>query len=336
MADLYITEHGISLHRSGESLLLKKDGTQFKELELKNIETIQIFGYAQASSQVLFELLERGIELAFYNSSGNLIGQLTPPHVKNIELRMKQYDLSKNESFKLDFGKEMIQGKMESCIYLLEEFGKNSEFDFRSEILALKDLKSASSLSQNIESLLGFEGIFAKRYYENYGKLFREKGLFNGRSRRPPKDAANSVLSLLYTILTNRISAYIDGIGFDPYIGFLHSLEYGRLSLGCDMIEPLRPLFCDWFTLKLFNQKRIKPEDFRVEDNGYYLDDLSRKKFYPLLHNELKENRDYLYLRGELLDWVKMQTEWLKTVFLAGSVTSFKEYAKAKQNNGTG
>ena len=336
MADLYITEHGITLHRSGDSLLLKKEGVQIKELELKNIETIQVFGYVSVSSQVLFTLLERGIELAYYNSMGNLIGQLTPPHVKNVELRMKQYELSKNEEFKLDFGKELIQGKMESCLYLLEEFGKNSEYDLRNEIQSLRKIKSDLNSAKEVGSLLGFEGIFAKGYYEGYGKLFREKEIFNGRSRRPPKDVGNSVLSLLYTILTNRISAYIDGIGFDPFIGFLHSLEYGRLSLGCDMIEPLRPLFCDWFTLKLFNQKRIKSEDFRIEVNGYYLDDNSRKKFYPLLHNELKENRDYLYMRGELLDWVKIQTEWLKKVFVDGRVSSFKDFCKSRQLDATG
>ncbi|MBK7057071.1 MAG: CRISPR-associated endonuclease Cas1 [Leptospiraceae bacterium] len=111
MADVYITEHGITLHRSGESLVLKKEGVQIKELELKNIETIQVFGYVQASSHVLFELLERGIEFAYYNSNGNLIGQLTPPHVKNVELRYKQYELSKDENFKLEFAKELIQGK---------------------------------------------------------------------------------------------------------------------------------------------------------------------------------------------------------------------------------
>ena len=102
------------------------------------------------------------------------------------------------------------------------------------------------------------------------------------------------------------------------------------------MIEPLRPLFCDWFTLKLFNQKRIKSEDFEVRDNGYYLNDLSRKKFYPLLHNELKENRDYLYMRGELLDWVKFQTEWMKKVFTDGSVISLKEFSKSKDMNAAG
>jgi CRISPR-associated protein Cas1 len=336
MADIYITEHGITLHRSGESLVLKKEGVQIKELELKNIETIQVFGYVQASSHVLFELLERGIEFAYYNSNGNLIGQLTPPHVKNVELRYKQYELSKDENFKLEFAKELIQGKMESCLYLLEEFSKNANIELRIEIQALRAVRLEANEAKDIPALMGYEGIFAKRYYENYGRLFREEGVFNGRSKRPPRDVGNSVLSLLYTILTNRISAYIDGIGFDPFIGFLHSLEYGRLSLGCDMIEPLRPLFCDWFTLKLFNQKRIKSEDFEARDNGYYLNDLSRKKFYPLLHNELKENRDYLYMRGELLDWVKFQTEWMKKVFTDGSVISLKEFSKSKDMNAAG
>ncbi|MBK7057070.1 MAG: CRISPR-associated endonuclease Cas1 [Leptospiraceae bacterium] len=224
---------------------------------------------------------------------------------------------------------------MESCLYLLEEFSKNASVELRLEIQALRAVRLEANEAKDIPALMGYEGILQRGIMKIMEGSSKKKE-YSTEEAKDRRDVGNSVLSLLYTILTNRIAAYIDGIGFDPFIGFLHSLEYGRLSLGCDMIEPLRPLFCDWFTLKLFNQKRIKSEDFEVRDNGYYLNDLSRKKFYPLLHNELKENRDYLYMRGELLDWVKFQTGVDEKVFTDGSVISLKEFSKSKDMNAAG
>jgi len=103
MSDLFITEQGCSIHKSGESLLLKKDGKQFFEIELKNVDTIQIFGNVQFSTQVAQDMMKRGIEFAFYTTSGELLGQLTPPHIKNIELRYKQYQLANDIVFRIEF-----------------------------------------------------------------------------------------------------------------------------------------------------------------------------------------------------------------------------------------
>jgi CRISP-associated protein Cas1 len=121
MSDLFITEQGCSIHKSGESLLLKKEGKQFFEIELKNVDTIQIFGSVQFSTQVAQDMMKRGIEFALYTMNGELLGQITPIHIKNIELRYKQYQLANDLSFKLDFSKYIISLKFENCISLLKE-----------------------------------------------------------------------------------------------------------------------------------------------------------------------------------------------------------------------
>jgi CRISPR-associated protein Cas1 len=119
-------------------------------------------------------------------------------------------------------------------------------------------------------------------------------------------------MSFLYTLLTNRISSWIDGIGFDPYIGFLHKMEYGRVSLGCDLIEPFRAVFCDRLTLKLFNQKILMKGDFESRDNGIYLKRAVLKNFLQIYAGELEKEKSYGFTNGIFLDVLVHLGEWIK------------------------
>ncbi len=171
----------------------------------------------------------------------------------------------------------------------------------------------------------GLEGSFARKYYECFGQLFKESGLFNGRSKRPPKDEANSVLSLLYVLVTNRFMSYLDGIGFDPYIGFLHSMEYGRASLACDMVEPVRAIFCDRLVLKLFNLKMFGRDDFqKEEDGGFLLKPDSSKKFYQIFGEELKKEKNFGIIKGSFKDLKVYLAEWMKKCFSEKRVSSIR------------
>lgn len=312
MSDLYLTEHGSSVHKYGEALHIKKQDKLLFKIEIKNIDSVQIFANVQISTQVLKKILEHGIELALYKRT-ELLGQITPPHIKNVEIRYSQYELSHNEKFCLEFGKELLKEKFNSCLDLLTDSRKNNpEIKIEEEIKQLRDTKEKLLLAADTPELLGQEGNFARIYFQAYGKLFKEEGLFNGRSKRPPKDEANACMSFLYTLLTNRLSSWVDGIGFDPYIGFLHKMEYGRVSLGCDLIEPFRAVFCDRLTLRLFNQKILKKGDFERRDNGIYLKRAALKNFLQIYAGEIEKEKSYGFTNGIFLDVLAHLGEWVK------------------------
>jgi CRISP-associated protein Cas1 len=320
MSDLFITEQGCSIHKSGESLLLKKEGKQFFEIELKNVDTIQIFGSVQFSTQVAQDMMKRGIEFALYTMNGELLGQLTPPHLKNVELRFRQYELYKNESFCLDFSKEIIRKKFLFSIAILEKALRNRNLSTE-PLLALKKLEEQLDDVHSIKSLLGVEGSFATTYFSLYSGLFSDPNVFQGRSKRPPKDAGNAVLSFLYVLMTNRIASYMDGIGFDPHIGFLHKMEYGRVSLGCDLVELVRSSFCDRVCLKLFNLGILSISDFEKEDDGgTLLNAVAKKKFFKVYGEESLAFLNYGFIRGTFKDFLIEVSGWLKKIILSGSV----------------
>ena len=237
--EIYITEQGAVLSKTGDSLLIKKHRELVNEFELKNIESIQMFGTIHITTPLVKNLLRRGIELAYYRMTGELIGQLTPVFSKNIELRMKQHNGHRDTAFKTALIEKILDARVQTCIDLVEEFNKNRRQDDLAPDLA--QLRRYREIHESLEEAsvnqtMGIEGSFTRQYFQIYKKLLIESDLFQGRSRRPPKDPVNATLSFLYVLLTNKLASMLDGVGFDPYLGFYHGVHYGRVSLACDLL----------------------------------------------------------------------------------------------------
>lgn len=320
--EIYITEQGAALSKSGDSLLVKKGGALLAEFELKNIESIQIFGTIQITTPLIKDLMRRGIELAYYRLTGELIGQLTPIYSKNIELRMQQHDMQRNDEFRSALASAILQARMKTCIELVEEFNRNrDELDLKSDLAALR--RHLASLEEEVPSALSFmgsEGAFTRAYFGTYRKLFIEQALFGSRSRRPPLDPGNAALSFVYVLLTNRLASLLDGVGFDPYLGFYHGLQYGRVSLACDLVELIRAPFAEWNVLRFFNMSRLKSSDFLKLD-GVYFKKAALKRFLALYTEEASRVRRYPYIgKGTLDDLCRYLVQWLRRCVTDGTV----------------
>lgn len=314
MSDLFVIEPGSYLSKSGESVLVKKDSKTLLELELKFLKTVQVFGNVSISTPLLQEFLELGVELAYYTSSGHLYGHLSPLKPKNVHLRFAQYAMSQDAEFCLQYAIAIIEWKMNGCLKLLEEYGKNNDsVNFKESTVRLKEIKSSLQEAQELSSVLGKEGSFAKLYYECYGQLFKKPEFFQGRSRRPPLDIGNSLLSFVYTMITHKLTALCEGLGMDPYLGFLHKMEFGRVSLACDWIEPIRPLLCDWIVLKFFNLKMLGEADFEPgEEGGFLLNSEGKRQFFPLYYQELQKSRNFLYTDSDLTGIGRFLGDWTR------------------------
>jgi len=294
MATLYLIEQNTVLRKSGDRLLYchKPPGASTKvgvrqqdiliDLPCADADQVMLFGNVQMTTQAMHQLLAHGIETAIFSLHGSLLGQLTPPAGKNITLRRAQYKKYDDADFRLEFSKRILCHKINYSLSLLSSYETNHPGTFaNTEINDIKQLLQKINDAQQLPSLLGLEGSASARYFSYLGRMLSKEWTFAGRSRRPPKDPPNAVLSFGYTIVASELRSLLDGAGFDPYLGFYHEIEYGRPSLALDLVEIFRHALVDRLMLRLFNLNILKKDDFEPAGRGgIYLSASGKKKFF--------------------------------------------------------
>ncbi|MFY9822199.1 MAG: CRISPR-associated endonuclease Cas1 [Thermoanaerobaculia bacterium] len=289
MATIYLTEQGSILRKTSDRLIVEKNHEVLLEVPCLKIDTILIFGNVQVTTQALAELLDHGIELALLSVSGKLRGQLTPPNPKNIRLRMRQYELAQSEGSCLDLAKRFVSAKIANSAAVLTRLRRHAADELPLHCIqelnaTIPDIEAATSL----ESLLGLEGAAAARYFRALGRVAPTGFAFENRSRRPPRDPLNALLSFGYVLVGKEIQSLLDAMGFDPYIGIYHQIEYGRPSLALDLLEELRAPLVDRFSLSLLNLRTLARDDFHSSpEGGVLLGHDSMKRYFPAYEKEL-------------------------------------------------
>ncbi len=283
MAFLYITEQGAVLKKASERLIVEKDDEVLLDTPASKIEGVLIFGNVQFTTQAVRLLFEQGIEMALFSRRGKLLGQLTSPFTKNITLRQAQYARHGDPDFVLSLARTIVSAKVANSLEFIREFAHNHpDADVGEEISEINELSRLVDSQPDISSLLGMEGSSAHAYFNAYAKMIRHSFQFQGRRKRPAPDPVNALLSLGYTMIYNEISSLLDGLGFDPYLGFYHQPHYGHATLASDLMEEFRAPLADRFTLYLINNRIFKEEDFffHAASKGVYLKDESRKRYF--------------------------------------------------------
>ena len=283
MANLYLTEQGSVLRKKGDRLIVEKEKECLLDVECHKIDAVLIFGNVQFTTQAVHELFQHGIELAILTRTGRLIGQITSPMTKNIELRVEQFKKYGDEAFKFRFAKSIVAGKIRNSLQVLRLFSYNHpEIDLKGEIEALERGENGIPEQNTIEGLNGVEGMAARHYFDGFGKMMLGDFVFEGRRKYPAPDPVNALLSLGYTMVFNEISSLLDGMGFDPYLGYYHKIDYGRPSLASDLLEEFRAPVADRMTLRLINNRILKAEDFynNPKGDGVYLKRDALKRYF--------------------------------------------------------
>ncbi len=296
MANLYLTEQNSILRKTGDRLIVEKDDEVLLDVPCHKIEAVLIFGNVQFTTQAVHELFEHGIEMAILTRTGKLIGQITSPATKNITLRIRQFSKFEDESFRLEFAKTIVAAKIQNGLNLIRIHAYNHpETDFTGVIDSLRIKIESVEASSSLGQLLGIEGSAATVYFDAFGRMIRGEFGFPGRRKRPPTDPVNAMLSLSYTMIFNEIASLIDGLGFDPYLGFFHSPDYGRASLAADLEEEFRAPVADRFVLNLINNKVFCPDDFHVNPagEGVYFNRDAMKRYFAEYEKFLNREFDH-------------------------------------------
>ncbi len=286
----YICNYDATIRKRGERIVVEKDREVLSEIRLDMLDTIILLGPIQFTTQVVFELAAHGIELAICTTEGKLIAQLTPPAAKNVGRLIAQCDLMRSPDWTLESSCNAVRAKITGCAQVLNDHLKNKYdkelFRRKNQLLHIAGKLSAAT---NLREVRAIEGEAGKLWFDLVGEmlLFR---LFKGRSRRPPRDPVNSLLSFGYSLAASEINGLIDAAGLNPNLGFLHAVEYGRPSLALDLLEEFRGPLVDKFVIRLFNLKQFSNDDFESRDGGVYLKSSSMKRFLRLWEAHQRES----------------------------------------------
>ena len=223
---LYVTTPEAYLSKDGMNIVVSVKQEELFRIPAINIEGIVTFGYMGASPGVMKLCSDNGISLTFLSPHGRFISRVQGTVKGNVLLRKKQYQLSDDESWSLHVSQLMIGGKIQNYRNILRryirDYGENE--DVNRAIYVLEHAKRDVLVAQDKTTLIGYEGMASNAYFEVLPVLILNQKVdfpFYGRNRRPPKDAVNAMLSFAYTLIANDVSAALETIGLDPYVGFL-------------------------------------------------------------------------------------------------------------------
>jgi CRISPR-associated protein Cas1 len=306
---LYVTTPEAYLSLDGENVVVKKDEQVSMRLPLHNLENIVCFSYLGASPALMGACSERNVGLCFLSPNGRFLARVTGKVKGNVLLRKKQYELSEKKDESLPIAASFLLGKIANCRKVIERVLRDHSIlvDVQALTAASASLKvtlCAVQACKTIGDLMGFEGSAAKTYFGVFDQLIlqqREDFPFKERSRRTPLDNLNSLLSFLYTLLTNDVASALEVVGLDPYVGFLHQDRPGRPSLALDLMEELRPVFADRLALSLVNRKQITGKGFtQKESGGILMDDDTRKTVLSAWQERKKEEIVHPFLKERI------------------------------------
>lgn len=297
MGTIYIDRKNCHIKLADKALLIYVNGQKEGSIPLEPIKRIIFVGNMTVETSALRRITELGISAIFLSGrrlkfSGMLHGRL---HSNGI-LRLKQYEKAKSD-FANKYAQEIITRKIRSQLSFLEvllTLCTDMKLEITSSINTLnRILEKLNAESFSIESLKGLEGSASAAYFSTYTILFPESLGFKRRTRRPPRDPVNAILSLCYTLLHFEIVREIEVIGLDPTIGFYHQFDYGRESLACDLVELFRS-DVDKFVWNIFKEKIFTADNFSKdhENGGVYLKKQKRKDFYFLYEEWARSKRN--------------------------------------------
>ncbi len=266
---IYIRTQGAKIIKEGRHLLVKKGDSIYNTLFTYKLKQIVIFGSVEITHRAFIQLMRNNIDTVFMSYDGRYLGRIASPESKNVFLHKRQYQLMDDRDFGLRFARCIVAGKLSNMYTVLMRIKRSKNNPVAGhKARDIQQLMGKLNSANNIESVRGYEGRGSAIYFEVFPQGFVKNMGFTRRVRRPPTDPVNSILSLLYTFLMNRVYAAVRIAGLDPYPGFLHSLDYGRYSLVLDLMEEFRTIIADTLTLSLFNLNILKKDDFYVEKPG--------------------------------------------------------------------
>lgn len=306
---LFVTTSDAYLTLNGNNVVVTKENECIGRIPLHNLESIYTFGYCGASPALMGACADKGISLVFLTRSGRFQARVIGKSKGNVTLRKTQYRISDDESLSAKIARNFIVGKIFNSRSHLQRVARNYPLrvdvvKFKEVTEQLSDLMCRASTTCDLGLLRGYEGQAAYSYNKVFDQCIlqqKDDFYFNERTKRPPLDKVNALLSFSYTLLANDSAAALETVGLDAYVGFLHRDRPGRASLALDLMEELRSIYADRFVLSLINKRIINKNDFVLKESGaVLLTDEARKTFLKQWQERKQEQIKHPYLEDRI------------------------------------
>ncbi|NDJ22333.1 CRISPR-associated endonuclease Cas1 [Nostoc sp. B(2019)] len=290
MRTLYVSQQNCYVCLQQEALLVKQGETIYGEVQLPLLEQVLIFGKSQVSTQAIRACLWRDIPITYLSRMGFCYGRILPIARGYRQLSRYQQQLSPVE--KLISARAIVQAKLKNSRVLMRRQRKRLESQVIENVLQSLDyLANQAAAADSVERLIGFEGAGAAQYFSAFAEcLTNTDFVFTARTRRPPGNPVNAMLSFGYQVLWNHLLALIELQGLDPYYACLHQAHDSHAALASDLIEEFRAPIVDSLVLWLVNSKVVNSQnDFDFRDGGCYLNDSGRRKYLQVFLQRMEE-----------------------------------------------
>ncbi len=272
---LYVQTEGTVLRLDHENVIAEVDNEVKKRVPIHHLGSIVVIGRVLVTAPLSARCAKDGRTIVHLDSQGRFLFRIEGPKSGNVLLRTAQHHLARGTPSSLRIVQGFIAGKLYNSRQMLLRAGREtSDPDKRSELQGVaeeiqRDLRKISSIA-DLNELRGLEGINAKRYFAQFNNRLKPTVAisFAGRTRRPPRDPVNALISFLYALLLNDIVGALEGVGLDPQVGFLHGLRPGRPSLALDLMEEFRPILADSLAVALINRLQIQETHFQTFPGG--------------------------------------------------------------------
>lgn len=293
MRTLYVNDHNARLRVRRGNLVVEQAATSLR-IPIETLEAVVLTGRAEVTNDTLGELVKRGIRLAALSKSGRLRFSVSGPTQGNVLLRINQYRAATDESRSLQVARVIVAGKLQNCRRMMRRWAWDARSPIakaviEKEIRAIGDRLSGLGSARDGDAVRGIEGDATRRYFKSmtiHLGTGDELLAFPRRSRRPPRDPVNALLSFTYGLLLTEVVGALEAVGLDPQIGFLHRPRPGRPALALDLLEELRPSVADRFAIAALKRGSVSAADFEDREGGaVYLSDDGRRKILDLYDN---------------------------------------------------
>jgi CRISPR-associated protein Cas1 len=306
---LYVTAQGAYVARDGETVAVRVEHETRIQVPIHTLASVVCFGQVSCSPAAMSLCAENGVALAFLTEHGRFLARVQGPVSGNVLLRKAQYRQAERAEAAAGIARSVVFAKVANCRTVLLRGAREQSTEAGAGELGMAArrlghlLDPLSNGAVELASLRGYEGDAARTYFGVFDHLItanKEAFFFRGRSRRPPLDNMNALISFLYTLVTHDCAAALETVGLDPAVGYLHEDRPGRPSLALDLVEELRPMLADRLALSMVNRRQLQAKDFAAGEAGAVrleaearkevLVEYQKRKQEEILHPYLEES----------------------------------------------
>lgn len=272
---LYVTAQGAYVRRERETIVVEVEGDERMKLPVHHVSTVMLFGRVMMSPAFVELCSEKGVAISLLSPRGRFRGRLVRPQSGNIHLRLAQFRRAEDPSTRTSIARQVVRGKLANTRNAVLRSARDADDDdarpLRETADHLRGLIGTAERTDDLDQIRGIEGEGAKAYFATITHMIlKNRATFewNGRSRRPPRDPSNALLSFLYAVLLGDCSAALESVGLDPQLGYLHTVRSGRPALALDLEEEFRPIFAERLALTLINRGQVDKASFEERPGG--------------------------------------------------------------------